>query len=213
MQKKAFFDCPSCGRRCEYTIWESIDADKEPEAKEALIAGDLFVHECPDCGNRINIVYSVLYQDSSNNVMVNLVSDCSDINAEIEKFKAIKDYVLVTGPMGEPQVRFVNNPNDLREKATIFDAGLDDRVIELMKLEYLSKPEEDDHKKAIRTYFVRDKDGRYKFEFVYVEGNVYIDFDKTLYDRIFDELKKTPDVLNEEVYSVDSAWAKMQNKE
>ena len=208
MQKKAFFDCPSCGSRCEYTIWESINASDDPEAKEALIAGKLFVHECPNCGNRINIVYSVLYQDNNHNAMINLVSDCSDVNAETEKFKSIRKYVV---PSDTYQVRFVTTPNDLREKATIFDAGLDDRIIELMKQKHLQQENPSANAKPIKTYFVRDDSGRYRFEFVYVQGNVYIDFNKSEYDRVHDELmKKNPRALNEEAYTIDSNWADTQ---
>ena len=38
------YKCPYCGREFTITVYDSVNADNDPELKERCISGDLFRH-------------------------------------------------------------------------------------------------------------------------------------------------------------------------
>ncbi len=56
-------DCPHCGNKFEMLIWDSINADLDPEAREALLDGRIHVSNCPTCQKTIKAANSILYHD------------------------------------------------------------------------------------------------------------------------------------------------------
>jgi hypothetical protein len=110
-------------------LWESVNVTLNPELKEKLIERELFRFHCPACGVTSELVFPLLYHDQQRKVMIwLLIPDENDQvaldRASIEMAKeALKGYIL----------RLVTSTNILIEKILIFDAFLDDRVIELLK--------------------------------------------------------------------------------
>ena len=133
METKVMIECPSCGEKFETIRWKSLNAQLNPKEKEQLISGSIFHVTCTKCNEGFPIQYSMLYNDMTNKVMIQLALNEND---EEEFKKSIKEMELRLPSMLSiaPQYRIVKNQNDLREKAMIFDCGLDDRVIELLKV-------------------------------------------------------------------------------
>jgi len=109
--------CCNCGGRHDVDVYSSIDVAAEPELKEQVLNGALFVWHCPDCGTANLARYPMLYHDPGQNLM--LVMTDAMVNAD----------GLPEGYCG----RIVRSPGELIEKIKIFDAGLDDVVVELCK--------------------------------------------------------------------------------
>ena len=95
----------------------SVDALVNPEEKERVKSGELFLWHCPECGCANLICRPFLYHDPQERLMI-LLTD-ADIKAE----------ELPEGYTG----RIVRSAGDLIEKIKIFDAGLDDVAIEMCK--------------------------------------------------------------------------------
>ena len=109
--------CASCGAIHEIAAHTHIDVSSDPELKAKVLDGSLFTWECPSCG-KVNLArYPLLYHDPEAALMI-ILSDAR-INAE----------GLPEGYTG----RQVSSVGDLMEKVRIFDAGLDDIVIEMCK--------------------------------------------------------------------------------
>lgn len=115
---KATVGCSSCGLANEISIFPSVDVSTSPELREKVLDGSLFAWECPGCGTVNLAKYPFLYHDPSEKIMVVMTS--ANINAD----------TLPEGYTG----RLVRSVGELVEKVRIFDAGLDDIIIEMCKM-------------------------------------------------------------------------------
>lgn len=127
--------CHQCGQKSDFTIWKSLNADLDPQAKEQLLEGSLFQFVCPYCGYQSMVNYALLYHDMTHRVMVyyvaqEAVAKTQTLFADMENTTGIK--------LSDYRKRIVISQNALREKALIFEYGLDDRIIEIIKLLYLA---------------------------------------------------------------------------
>lgn len=109
--------CSGCGNVHELDFISSVNTAHKPELKEKVINGSLFTWECPHCG-RVNLICRpFLYHDPEEKLML-LLTDLP-----------LKSEDLPEGYQG----RLVRSVGDLMEKIKIFDAGLDDVVMEICK--------------------------------------------------------------------------------
>lgn len=156
MQRRETVICPKCGRRQKITVWASLSAANDIAAKRRLLDGTLFRFVCAGCGYWGNVDYPVLYQDENRRAIVQYVDE-----RDVERALADMDEEM---PEEGYRKRIVTDQNALREKAVLFENGLDDRVAELIKLVYLSgaqKQEPDAHIAA--AYFLAE-DGAFSVE-------------------------------------------------
>jgi len=109
--------CTGCGHIHELESYPSINAAEEPELKARAINGELFTWSCPVCGCTNLASYPLLYHDPDEKLL--LVLSAAPLNAES----------CPEGYVG----RQVGTVGELIEKIKIFDAGLDDIVIEMCK--------------------------------------------------------------------------------
>lgn len=119
--------CSKCGQTTEITVYKSINTADNPELKEKVKNGSLFLWECPHCGT-VNLArYETLYHAPQKKLMLWLVPDGKISETQMQ---AITNH---TKAMGGYTLRLVRDMGELMEKVLIFDSGLDDVVIELCK--------------------------------------------------------------------------------
>lgn len=134
---KETITCPKCGKTHEFTAWDSVNVTLLPAEKLQILDNAFFTDRCPDCGHEMQIAYPLLYHDMEKKLMLYLMPGYQAATKE-----ALSDMSkgLLRAGMDEREgyrLRVVREINDLREKIYIFDAGLDDRCVELMKLFHL----------------------------------------------------------------------------
>lgn len=123
--------CPACGQQRDVSLVQSINTRDNPEAKEKLLAGDFNVLAC-DCGRRTQLVSELLYYDPVAELTIY-------VSPESGKGEQVFESVGTHGTQ-----RLVPSPNALVEKIKIADAGLEDWVVEMVKVLLLaSLPEPD----------------------------------------------------------------------
>lgn len=127
--------CPKCSKRNQIKVWQTLNGDLDPDAKQQLIEGTLFRFKCQRCCHVSNLNYELLYHDMKHQAMVYYVS--------LHSIEEINDMINATeetlrGGMSGYRVRIATSQETLREKAMIFESGLDDRIVEIMKLFVLS---------------------------------------------------------------------------
>lgn len=151
------FTCEQCGNQQEVDIWKSLNASLDPEAKDQLISGELFAIECERCQASIRTAYPLLYHDMELQVMVWLgcPSPAGDSGLSPVMTGELGPLPLGGFPKGY-RLRRVETENELREKVCIFDAGLDDRVMEFMKF-YARESHEALSKGGGRVFFCPEK--------------------------------------------------------
>jgi len=62
--------CPGCGEINEVKVWDSINAQVSPKAKDALLHGGIHVFTCAGCGKTNRIGNPLLYHDMQNRFLV-----------------------------------------------------------------------------------------------------------------------------------------------
>lgn len=116
--------CSDCGSTQPFTTWQTLNAQLNPDAKEALMQGELTRLTCTKCGSATDVVYPLLYHDSDRKLMIWLGGNQ----------RALETGALpVTAFMRDYQFRVVTTRNQLVEKIRIFESGLDDRLLEFAK--------------------------------------------------------------------------------
>ena len=109
--------CSRCGTQFIAEVPQSVNAAVSSELKEQVRSGALFTRACPVCGTVNLLKFPFLYYDTDAHLMIVLSE--TPLSAE----------GLPEGYTG----RLVRSVGDLVEKIKIFDAGLDDLVIEMCK--------------------------------------------------------------------------------
>jgi hypothetical protein len=128
IQQQANVTCPVCRCASPFTIWQSVNTTENPEMKEAFMSGAAFRFRCPKCGTETPVFYPCLYHQMAEQIMIYLVPE-----DRVSQTKAIFDKGK-TDPKNHHYIyRIVTTANDLIEKIRIFDAGRDDRTVEVYK--------------------------------------------------------------------------------
>lgn len=125
--------CPRCGQTHGATVHDAIDAVLDPALKADLLSTRLFQHACPACGERWHAARTLLYGDPVKGLLIWLYPGAADDEAR-RRLTAAVDEKVGPGVRETCTLRLVASPPDLIEKVMIFDAGLHDMVVELIKL-------------------------------------------------------------------------------
>ena len=143
---QALAPCSKCGQQQTVTIYKSINISENPEFKDKVRDGSLFLWECPHCG-QVNLAkYETLYHDPSAKLMVWLIP-----SGEISETQ-MQAITMHTKAMGGYTLRRVNDMGSLMEKVLVSDAGLDDVVLEMCK--YVTKLEMIQKSVAAESFFM-----------------------------------------------------------
>jgi uncharacterized protein with PIN domain len=62
--------CPNCGNSIEGTLWNSINAQINPEARNALLHNRIHLFDCKVCKKKFRIDKSILYHDMARGFFV-----------------------------------------------------------------------------------------------------------------------------------------------
>ena len=123
--------CMDCKKEGAFEFYGHIDVTTDPTLKVLVKNYELFKFTCPHCGSEQFVNYSFIYQDADHGVLLYHLQSPEEIDQA--RATLTQD--------GEPQAsadgqyrRLVIGPDALVEKIRIFDAGYDDRVMELYKI-------------------------------------------------------------------------------
>jgi len=130
----AHVTCPACEREHDVTLVQSINTQEHPEAKQQLLEGNFDVLDC-ECGKRTQLVAELLYVDPIANLYVQV--------APTDEAMAKGEQAFAGAGAGGTQ-RLVPSLNALVEKIKIADAGLEDWVVEMVKVLLLASRSEPD---------------------------------------------------------------------
>lgn len=139
--------CPKCGAAVRTRMWPGICAGDSPELRARVLSETLFDWKCPECGCEARFVYPCLYHDRERKFMVYLAPN--DSTGEFQPVDVSRSFPQLEGVVK----RVVSSPAELKEKVLVFEAGLDDRAVELCKLALCSVLEEKTGHRALQGYF------------------------------------------------------------
>lgn len=135
--RKEQITCPRCHYDSPMTVWNSINADLDPELKERFLKGELFDWKCEVCGLETKVPFGTLYHDMEHRFM--LLFDPWDDNRS--KFENEEIEIPNGFNLEGYTYRWVFGMNSLREKINILTDGLNDIAVERMKVFIRMNPE------------------------------------------------------------------------
>lgn len=197
------FTCPACGRENKFTLWQSLNGNLDPDAKQQLLNGSFFLQKCASCGHETPVVYAMLYNDMTHQAMVHLVAP-EAVEKTREMIRQIDGQIDIKLP--EFRKRIVTNANALREKAIIFENGLDDRVVEIIKLIFLAEAMDQHPDAHISEAYLMVENGRYALQFI-GDKPLEADLPAELYAGIQAKFAKRLKAIGDAEYVVDAKWA------
>lgn len=211
--RKAEAACSRCGNKNEITVYRSINVSENPELKDKVKDGSLFLWKCPSCGQNNLAKYDTLYHDPAEKVMIWLLPDGIEISEA-----QMNSITLHAKAIGDYRLRKVKDTGSLMEKVLIFDAGLDDAVIEICKyvtrMEIVSKTPDKEKAAAIASstfHFLSldGQDGDRTITFMYPsEGKMQaVGIGYNVYEDCEGIMQRNPRIKPGEGFEqIDSTW-------
>lgn len=135
--------CPNCGTRQQVLLAESANVQRSPAWRQAVLAGTWHRFECEACALPFRVERDALYTDLHRGVLIGhfprtRFAEMEMLEAQIAETWAQTITAEAPGAVARrfdgPGPRIVFGHAALREKVVCFDARLDDRLVEAMKL-------------------------------------------------------------------------------
>ena len=203
-ERRETVTCPACGNVQNFIVWQSLNGDLDPEAKQQLLDGTLFRFVCSKCGCTSHVDYNILYHDMTHKAMIYYVK------AEFveQTIDAMTDAENKMGfAMSGYRKRIVTDQNTLREKAIIFEHGLDDRVIEIIKFIYLANASDSFPEAKIKTIYFLMEDDKYTLALI-GDSQLSAEIPNNMYDEVKAEFAERLETADDNGFiAVDIRWA------
>lgn len=202
-RREEIIECPKCGKEHPFVVHESINTTIDPDLKAAVMDGSAFLFECPTCGEKTIFNYGFLYHQMEDKIFI-CYADSDKMAEDFYKmFTGDNDKVTFEFFIKNDYIiRIVRSQSELLEKIRIFDLGLDDRIIETLKLFALvsfmkSNPN------CVKVELFYFKEGNEDFVQIVVDNKPHsiAKIPGDLYDHLCDKyLKMIPDINDDEPY-------------
>ena len=213
--------CPVCKTKGKVKMWPALNSKEDVVEKELLLTNHLFDFDCPKCHANTRIAYVMDYSDMEHDVVIHLTTPqevakleqhINTIENNIANITISADSVELndfSSMLSRKKNRIVTNQNSLIEKAIIFNAELDDRIIEMIKAIYgtrfaIDKP--DLHFDEI--LFLIDADKKHCLQLIeHGNGKSY---QILIQDGLYDELKQEFEekLQKDNAHIIDFQWTK-----
>lgn len=127
--QRSVISCPACSAKGEAIFTTFLEAPLDPETRETLARLDELI--CDGCGETLCPVHDLLYHDPEAGFAV-FLRPPEDAPCFVEA--TLPDEAVAGAEAGAKRLRKVSTLGELVEKISIFEDGLDDRVVEAVKL-------------------------------------------------------------------------------
>ena len=213
MTEKLFIDreirCLHCRRHFNIREYQKVELPRQQELIPYILDGSIFEFECPYCREEHTVLidqdefiidnyvkkYRIYYSDNEYDSSVKLMQVSHGLGIISEEDK---DFVLEVRALDEQgyRIRFEANYSAAVEKMVIFEAGLNDVAVELLKA-FMELQYEFD-KEFDHLVFIDDQDRA----FVGVEDNrpvFAVEFDEEQYEDILEAFAEECECIQYEV--------------
>lgn len=213
--------CPKCETEFDFKLYKNIVATEDNGLAGRVRDGSLFQAYCPKCSQKINVDHSFIYHNTDDSFLIHYCSGEDEIKAAV---KSLTDPADAEKPVinelarRRSIIRLVNSREQLLEKMCIYDAGMDDRAIEILKHFVAGSYLRDNPDQKISNIFfnVVKKDGEdvengRKILSIFVDKKqvAVSDVTETVYKQVFDGYISGMPLLREDHnIIVNAGWAK-----
>lgn len=144
--------CPACAYADVMPLYETVNTDRWPAARDALRAGTFHRHPCAGCGLSLTVERPLLYIDPARGQWIHCLPDAEHVHWERHAEALARVFADAFDPTRRPPAvaalgatlrpELVFGLAALRERVIAADADLDPTLIERLKLDLLlARPE------------------------------------------------------------------------
>ena len=194
--------CEYCGTEYDHVSHLVVEKHESKKLTQDIINDEFFYAVCPHCNLMTGVDHPVTYIDMENRTLLAYFD--SDIELSLAETQIGELMRECDVSNNYNTVRVVSTQNELREKIILLNNGLDDRVIEILKLWGLDHIREEGHLQNFEEMRCSVlKDGRLNVDFVGDEP-MHIALPMSYYDKLAKSMKnalettKTPLVISTE---------------
>jgi len=183
--------CPECGQVQTVDIWDSINVTHDPQLREKLFKNEINVFLCDHCGAFYDSLLDWLYHDMEKKIMIFVQHSDRNLREEMKESEKWYPPELLEGR----KTRIVHERNHLIEKINIFENGLDDRVIEALKIVLWVKMNRDGFEVNANEFLFAgfDENGELVFYFFTADGqDMHTKAPDRLYQSFLNGFKSQP---------------------
>lgn len=128
--------CPTCEAPIDAQLWDSINADRRPDLRQAVLDRGLHRFTCGSCGTSTRVPPSLVYLDMGRNqvILANPASELGDWKGAVADARNALARGLSALTESNTTTRVVFGWAALREQLIIAAAGLDSVDVEVVKL-------------------------------------------------------------------------------
>lgn len=212
--------CPQCGAESDFVVWSSVNTGMDPAQKEKVLDRSLFQFTCPECGEVATVDHSFLYHDVEQRLMLYMVKEEETFREAVDFFTSDlqveekdPEKALLARALNDAQKEYVQriifNINQLEEKIRVFDAGRDDRVIELLKVFFQNRIMSEQPQLGDVELYYADDEGKDVFVVIGMEGPLgSLEIPEELYQETVDNFGgQMADLRARQDLIVDEKWA------
>lgn len=134
VQRQYPISCPRCGRAFEAALFDSVTLTPAGEERAALLENRVNLLRCDACGSEFRVDKPLLVHDPSARRVVYWLPGETVEGAERQALETLTAYAGATDPKELPEMRVVLERNELIDKIFAMESGLDDRLLEYLKL-------------------------------------------------------------------------------
>lgn len=216
MEDKQVIKCPKCEQDGDFTVWHTLNVQLNPEMKESVLNGNIFKYKCNHCGKSFFVQYDFLYHDMKKNFMVYFSADEESqkaIKEEWGKLNSDDDSDVLASMMrkmgADYKHRIVSDINSLSEKIRIFDCGLDDRIVEIIKIFTIANVKEQNANIEPEGALFCSSDNGEKALGIVVDGDIksFCSFDMNAYENMKKNWLSKIENASKGEFIIDFAWA------
>ena len=215
MTEKLFIDreirCLHCRRHFNIREYQKVELPRQQELIPYILDGSIFEFECPYCREEHTVLidqdefiidnhakkYRIYYSDNEYDSSVKLMQVSHGLGIISEEDK---DFVLEVRALDEQgyRIRFETNYSAVVEKMVIFEAGLNDVAVELLKA--FMELQYDFEKEYDALLFFDDANEEKSFIGVHEGCPVFmLEFDEEEYEAILEEFAEECETMQYEV--------------
>lgn len=194
--------CPFCGNENKINTYDVIRP--KDEAFSEIMNGHLTFFKCPNCEKLSPIIKNFIYLDEGKKFVI-LHKNNEKEFVDLSGFED-KDYLI----------RIVSNIYELREKIILFNHGLNDRIVELMKVLYKYEVEADIKIDWVERMYIEEDDFNIKLSLIMAGGNKRsYKFNYDIYNRMEELAYNVCNCIDKDEKVIDYNWAieKINNNE
>jgi hypothetical protein len=127
----------TCGKEFLAPLARSVNAARSPQIREAILKGTFHSFTCPKCSERVTVERPFYYTDLSRHCLYHVRPrgrrhEFKETSRDLDRVAGF--FPAATLPDGKPTLRVLFGLDELREKLVAQDAGIDDRLLELLKV-------------------------------------------------------------------------------